>query len=70
MTTTAANTANAFMKKSIAVLMAVLLCIPMTGFEYMAFADEAPSSQASDSAQDSQAQDVEFQNSLAGGGFC
>ena len=33
-------------KKALAVFMAALLCMPATGFEYAAFADDEASSQA------------------------
>lgn len=72
MTTTNVRAANAFTRKSIAVLLAVLLCMPMTGFEYMAHADDASSAvQTSDAVQDAQPNDGESasQDSLSGGGL-
>ncbi|MDO4443882.1 MAG: hypothetical protein Q4B69_08440 [Slackia sp.] len=68
MFTTAVKTADAIAKKSLAVLMAVLLCMPMTGFEYLAFGDEETPAA---SATEADTQDgVESGDSLAGGGFC
>lgn len=59
MAMTAVHSARAFANKCIAVSMAVLLCMPMTGLEYLAYADEAASNAAAGQNQDAQPQENE-----------
>lgn len=62
-----AQITGAVAKKSIAIVMAALLCMPMTGFEYIAYANEATSEQVSKRENEAPLQNGEPSDAIGGG---